>query len=49
MAGLIMNAGLGMVVLIKNKNMVKKTAIIMGIMITTSLVFGYLLCFIFGF
>ena len=44
-----MNAGLGMVVLIKNRSMIKKTLIIMGIMITTSLVTGYILCFIFGF
>ena len=48
-AGLIMNAGLGMVVLIKNKKMFKKTLIIMAIMISTSLVFGYALCLIFGF
>lgn len=49
MAGLIMNAGLGMVVLMKNRSMIKKTLIIMGIMISTSLIVGYALCFIFGF
>ena len=49
MAGLIMNAGLGMVVLIKHKSMWKKTLIILGIMSLTSLLVGYLICFIMGF
>lgn len=48
-SGLIMNAGLGMVVLIKNKSMWKKTLVVLGIMMASSLVFGYLLCFIMGF
>lgn len=49
MAGLIMNAGLGMVILLKNKNVWKKTAIIWGIMIATALVVGYFTCLIIGF
>lgn len=48
-SGLIMNAGLGLVVLIKNRSMWKKIPIIIGIMCATSLIFGYILCLIFGF
>ncbi len=48
-SGLIMNAGLGMVVLIKKKSMWKQTLTIFTIMILTSLVVGYTLCFIMGF
>ena len=49
LAGLITNAGLGMVVLLKNKNMIKKTIVIMGILVLTSLVSGYVFNLIFGF
>lgn len=48
-SGLIMNAGLGMIVLLRKPNMWKKTLIIFTIMFVTSLVVGYLICFIFGF
>ncbi len=48
-SGLIMNAGLGMVVLIKKKSMWKQTLTIFLVMILTSLVVGYALCFIMGF
>ena len=48
-SGLIMNAGLGMVVLIKKKNMWKQTLTIFTIMVLTSLVVGYVLCFVMGF
>ncbi len=49
MAGLIMNAGLGMVILLKHKSMYKKLGIILAIMLSTALIVGYSLCFIFGF
>lgn len=48
-SGLIMNAGLGMVVLLKNKSMIKKTLFIWLILFLTSLICGYTICFIFGF
>lgn len=48
-AGLIMNAGLGMVVLIKNKSMWRKTLVILAIMLSSSLIIGYGLCLIMGF
>ena len=49
LAGLITNAGLGMVMLFKNKNMVKKTFIIMGIMVLIALISSYTISLIFGF
>lgn len=49
MAGLIVNAGLGFMVLLKNKKMIKKTMIILSILVTVSLIFGYSCCLIFGF
>ena len=49
LAGLITNAGLGMIVLFKNKNMIKKTIVIMGILVLTALVSGYVFNLIFGF
>ena len=48
-AGLISNAGLGMMVLFKNKNMIKKTIVIIAILVLTSLVSGYVINLIFGF
>ncbi len=48
-AGLISNAGLGMMVLLKNKNMIKKTIVIIAILVLTSLVSGYVINLIFGF
>ncbi len=48
-SGLIMNAGLGMVVLLRKKSMWKKTITIFGIMVITSLSVGYVLCLILGF
>lgn len=41
LAGLLMNAGLGMMVLIKNKNTLKQTGIVLGICFITALIFGY--------
>ena len=49
LAGLISNAGLGLLMLLKNKNMVKKTIVIIGILVLTSLVSGYVINLIFGF
>ena len=49
LAGLIANAGLGMVVLLKNKNMIKKTIVIIAILVLTALVSGYVINLIFGF
>ncbi|MCQ2742582.1 MAG: arsenic efflux protein [Bacilli bacterium] len=40
-AGLIVNAGLGMVVLLKNKENIKKTLILWGVLIAASLAVGY--------
>ena len=41
LSGLLMNAGLGMMVLLKNKSTLKKTGIIFLICFITSIVFGY--------
>ena len=49
LAGLIVNAGLGLVVLLKNKKMIKKTIVIMTILVLTALVSGYVINLIFGF
>ena len=49
LAGLISNSGLGLLVLLKNKNMIKKTMVIIGILVLTSLVSGYVINLIFGF
>ena len=42
LSGLLMNAGLGMMILIKNKNVLKSTLLILAICFLTSIVFGYL-------
>ena len=49
LSGLITNAGLGMIVLLKNKNMIKKTIVIIAILVLTALVSGYVINLIFGF
>ena len=49
LAGLISNSGLGLLVLLKNKNMIKKTIVIIGILVLTSLVSGYIIDLIFVF
>lgn len=49
LAGLITNAGLGILVLLKNKKMIKKTCIIIAILLITALVSGYIINLIFGF
>ena len=48
-AGLIVNAGLGTVVLLKNKSKTKDTIIIIGILILTALIVGYEMNLIIGF
>jgi hypothetical protein len=48
-AGLIVNAGLGTVVLLKNKSKTKDTIIIIGILILTALIVGYGMNLIIGF
>ncbi len=42
LAGLLMNAGLGMMVLLKNKSTIKNTLLIIAICFISSIVFGYL-------
>ena len=41
LAGLLMNAGIGMMVLLKNKNIIKQTLIVFVICFFTAIVFGY--------
>ena len=49
LAGLVVNAGLGTVVLLRNKTKRKDTIIIMCILVLTALIFGYGINFISGF
>jgi hypothetical protein len=49
LAGLIVNAGLGMVILLKDRKAIKKTMTIFGILSLVSLVSGYITCLILGF
>ena len=49
LSGLLVNAGLGMMILLKNKANIKKTLIIIAICLVTAIAFGYLFCGIFGF
>ena len=44
LAGLLMNAGLGMMILLKNKSTLKQTGIIFLTCFTTAVVFGYIAC-----
>ena len=48
-SGLIVNAGLGTIVLLKNKEKIKDTLIISGILILTALIVGYSINLIIGF
>ncbi|MBO6280861.1 MAG: arsenic efflux protein [Bacilli bacterium] len=41
LSGLLMNAGLGMMILLKNKDSIKKTIIVFLICFITSIIFGY--------
>jgi len=49
LAGLIINAGLGMIYLFKNKNNIKKNLFILLTLFIISIVVGYLTCAILGF
>ncbi len=42
LAGLLMNAGIGMMVLLKNKNTIKQTGLVFGICFLTAIIFGYI-------
>lgn len=49
LGGLLVNSGLGITVLLKNKLTFKKSFLILGICFTVSVVFGYITCLIIGF
>ncbi len=49
MSGLIVNAGLGTIVLFKNKEFIKKAFIIIAILIIVAIITGYTTCAIIGF
>ena len=49
LAGLLVNSGLGMMVLLKSKSCAKQALIIIGICFVTALICGYLTCLIIGF
>ena len=49
LAGLLMNAGLGMMVLLKNKSTLKKTGLVLLICFVTAVTFGYIFSAILGF
>lgn len=48
-AGLLVNSGLGVMVLLKDKNTVKRAFIIIGICFIIAISFGYLTCLVTGF
>ena len=48
-AGLLVNSGLGMMVLLKDKNTIKKSLIILAICFVIAVGFGYLACLVSGF
>lgn len=48
-AGLIMNAGLGLLYLFRKKEHIKNNLLILGIMLLVSISVGYILCLILGF
>ena len=49
LSGLLVNSGLGMMILLKSKSNIKKTLIIIGICFITAIIFGYVYCGIIGF
>lgn len=49
LSGLLVNSGLGMMLLLKNIKTVKNVPLVIGICFLTALVFGYLTCLIIGF
>ena len=48
-AGLLVNSGLGVMVLLKNRKTIKNAGIILGICFVTAIVIGYIICAILGF
>ena len=48
-AGLLVNSGLGVMILLKNKNTLKSAAIILGICLIVAIMVGYIMCLILGF
>ena len=49
LAGLLVNSGLGMMILLKSKNTFKETLLIIGICFVTAILSGYICCLIAGF
>ncbi|MCR4879905.1 MAG: arsenic efflux protein [Bacilli bacterium] len=49
LGGLLVNSGLGMMILLKNKNTIKDVLIILSICFTVAVASGYICCLIFGF
>ena len=49
LAGLLVNSGVGLMMILKNKNRIKDILFIILTLVTTSLICGYLTCVIFGF
>ena len=49
LAGLLVNSGLGMMILLKNKKTTKDVLVILGICFGVALLSGYVCCLIFGF
>ena len=49
LAGLLVNSGLGMMILLKSKTNWKKTLLIIGVCFISAIVFGYIFCGILGF
>ena len=49
LSGLLVNSGLGMMVLLKSKANLKYAGIVVGICFVTAVIFGYIFCVIFGF
>ena len=47
LSGLLVNAGLGMLFLFKNKKKIKEASLILSICVTVSLVFGYIFLYVF--
>ena len=49
LAGLLVNSGLGMMILLKSKTNWKKTILVIGICFISAVIFGYIFCGILGF
>lgn len=49
LAGLLVNSGLGMTVLLKSKSTLKKAGLVVAICLVTAIAFGYIFCGIIGF